>query len=376
MQTNVNYFPEGLALGKAFLNREVERNTLTQRIHSTQHTVLMAPRRYGKTSLVMQVIQDLKVCHASIDFLTTYSEDNIRDRIAFQIERLALTLLPNIHKAKEKLLSVFKRMKPELTFSAFGQRLSLQLGAEPLQAISDLLERLDETAAHFEKKVVIFMDEFQQISQVKNYHAIEAAIRHSVERSQHIAYVFAGSQRQLLSQMFAEYGRPLYRLCQVLPIHRMEKTVYVPRFRKLAKEKWHTALSHETMERIFEKTELHPFYTNVLCQALWREKTLVTPEQVDFVWHTYVHTQRHVVNHDLMNLSLNQRKVILALAKSPTQAIQSVDFTAPLKISTSSAQQALETLMRKDLVEIDPQGFYRVLDPAMRYYLNPCDIDI
>lgn len=60
---------------------------------------------------------------------------------------------------------------------------------------------------------------------------------------------------------------------------------------------------------------------------------------------------------------------MFTIAKAPTKEIQSVEFTAPLKIPLSSAQQALNVLIRNDLVYKDNDNFYRVLDPAMRYYL-------
>lgn len=81
-------------------------------------------------------------------------------------------------------------MNPEISVGAFGQRLSFHLSNNPLQDITELLLKLDETAHHFKKRVVIFIDEFQQISQLKNYHSIEASIRHAVERSRNVAYVF------------------------------------------------------------------------------------------------------------------------------------------------------------------------------------------
>jgi len=71
-----------------------------------------------------------------------------------------------------------------------------------------------------------------------------------------------------------------------------------------------------------------------------------------------------------MDLSLNQRKIITALAQSPAKEIQSAEFTTKHKISASSAQQSLEVLVDKDLVDQPENGFYRVLDPAMKYYLD------
>ena|SRR3990167_2155559 len=364
------YFPEGIALGAAFINRELERKQLINRVQAIQHSVLMAPRRYGKTSLVIKVADELGIPHCTIDFLAAYSEEYVRDQIFNKVRHLVFELLPRLSKAKEMLLNIFQQMKPEISIGAFGQRLSLTLSNQPLQDITELLTKLDETAKHFKKKSVIFLDEFQQIGELKNHHSIEAAIRHAVERSQNIAYVFSGSNRRLLQQMFADNSRPLYRLCQTITIERMEKSVYITHLQKLSHDRWKKLLSEECIEQIFKHTELHPFYMNTLCQLVWENNVLPSIEDIDSKWHNYVKNQRAIITHDVGELSSNQRKILTALAKSPTKEVQSSAFIGSIQISTSSAQQAIDVLLRNDMVYKDSEGNFRVLDPAVRYYLN------
>ena len=366
----LKYFPEGVALGDSFINRVEERKAFVNRIKANKHTVLIGPRRYGKTSLVIKVAKEVDVPYCSIDLLAAYSAEYVREQIANKVGKLVIELMPSVDKAKKTLVDIFKKMKPELTLSAFGQRLSLNLSNSPLQDITDLLLKLDETAKHFKKRAVVFIDEFQQISQLKNYQSIEAAIRHAVERSENIAYVFSGSHRRLLQQMFGDQGRPLYRLCQTITIERMEKEVYANHLQSLSKKQWKKMLAEDVIERIFIHTELHPYYMNVLCQLLWESDKCPSVDYIDETWHKYVKAQRQIISHDIFSLSPNQRKVISVLAKLPTKEIQSSEFTAPIKISASSAQQALDVLLAKDLVYREVDKTYRVLDPAMRYYLD------
>lgn len=364
------YFPEGIAQGNAFINRIAEREQLMKRIEKNQHTVLMAPRRYGKTSLVMKVNMELAFPYATLDLLAAYSEEYIRDQLLDKLSQLLFQLLPTLHKGQNILLTIFKKMKPEISLGAFGQRLHLHFSEQPLKDITELLLKCDETAGHFKKRAVIFLDEFQQISQLKNGHAIEAAIRHAVERSKNIAYVFSGSNRRLLNQMFADNARPLYRLCQMISLERMEESVYVTYLQKCAKKRWGNALPESALQRIFFLTEYHPFYMNVLSQALWDRDSPKSASDVDDVWHEYVKTQRQMISYDIGNLSTNQKKLLVMLAKQSVKAIQSAEFVSLLKMPTSSAQQALDVLSKNDLVFQDKEGFYRVLDPAMKYYLN------
>ena len=363
-------FPEGVALGDAFINRESERTYLINRIKNKKHTVLLAPRRYGKTSLVMKVASEVQAPYCTIDLLAAYSAEYVRDQIVDKVSHLVFQLLPRMKQAKEKLIHIFKQMKPEISIGAFGQRLSLKLSNNPLQDITDLLLKLDETAHHFKKAAVIFIDEFQQISQLKNYHSIEASIRHAAERSKNIAYVFSGSNRHLLHQMFGDESRPLYRLCQTLTIERKQKEAYVQHLQTLAHNQWKKPLSDDSLDQIFHLAELHPFYMNVLCQILWEKNHPPTADTVTAAWQNYVKMQRAVISHDIMKLSINQRRLITALARTPVKEIQSAVFLTTLKISGSSVQQAVEALIQKDLIYRDAEEKYRVLDPAMRYYVD------
>ncbi len=365
-----HHFPEGIASDSAFLNRESERKLLINRIKANQHTVLIAPRRYGKTSLVIKVAGEIKLAYASVDLLPTYSETHIFDQMLHHIGQLILQLLPPAKKAKETLIHIFQQMKPEISVGAFGQRLTLTPSNKPLQDMTALLLKLDETATTFKKQAVIFMDEFQQISQLKNYPAIEAAIRHAVERSKNIAYVFSGSNRHLLEQMFGDTSRPLYRLCQTISLDRMKTSVYEGYLQERAIEKWGKTLSNESLTEIFSCCQLHPYYMNALCQRVWGNHTLPTAEQVKAYWRDYVDTQRHMMSHDITALSPNQRRTLIGLTHYPTAHVQSHAFSLRLKLSTSSLQQAVTTLMQKDLIYRDDEGIYRILDPAITYYLK------
>lgn len=366
----IKEFPEGVALGSSFVNREQERQHLRQRIKSVQHTVLIAPRRYGKTSLVLKVAEELKLPHRALDLFAAYNEEYVRDQITDKVSTLVIELLPRLEKAKEKVFNIFKAMKPEISLGGFGQRLNLHLNGNPLQDITSLLLKLDETAKTFNKQVVIFLDEFQQISELKNYHSIEASIRHAVERSQNVSYVFSGSNRHMLQQMFGDKGRPLYRLCQTMELGRIHSDHYAPRLLQLSKKQWGKELDAEIIQAIFDLTECHPFYMNAFCQIIWEQKKQPKNiEALEELWSTYIKQQRYNVSLDVMKLSPNQRKVLVALAQKPEHEVQAAEFIAKLKISASSSQQSISVLLKKDFIMHHEIG-YTLIDPAVKYYLN------
>ena len=89
-----NIFPRGIAVGKSFYDRTTERKKLKQNIDNTIHTALIAPRRYGKTSLIAQVIHENKIDHIWIDFMTIMSKEDMQIKFFQKIS----TLIPQPQK--------------------------------------------------------------------------------------------------------------------------------------------------------------------------------------------------------------------------------------------------------------------------------------
>ena len=251
-------FPMGIATGDAFCNRIEERAHLTSNIHNNRHTVLLAPRRYGKTSLVNQVIRETKILFCDIDFLLSANIESAKSKIVEKTGELLFQLLPKTHKAKEKILTIFKKMRPEIILSAAGQKIILHASdhdSTPQHTISEVLMNLDKTAIAAKKRALVFMDEFQQIGQLDDQHTVEAAIRHAAERSKNISYIFSGSNRHMLLQMFSDKSRPFYRLCETMKLVRIGKTDYVSFIQKQAKVKWKREIENDALELIFSLSE-------------------------------------------------------------------------------------------------------------------------
>jgi len=362
-------FPTGLALGKAFINRTEERKHLSHRVNNNQHTVLMAPRRYGKTSLVVKVSEELGLPYSMVDLFSSDSEEEIRDLIAEKVGELVFQLSGNLEKLKKTVLNVFKIMKPELVLGAFGLKLQITFSKNPVDDISKLLLNLNQVAEQTGQKAVFFMDEFQQMSELKKCHKLEASIRHAVERSKNITYIFSGSNKHLLSKMFGDDSRPLYKLCHIMELGKILPEHYIPYLNTHAKIKWRKLFDDACLDCIFTLTDCHPFYMNMLCQLIWDQDKYPNTEIITEIWSRYVDTQRHFIEPTIASLSLNQRKILKALANSSSSETLSIEFLTPIKISTSSARQSLDYLQKKGLIQKLSVREYSILDAAIKYFL-------
>ncbi|MCX7122042.1 MAG: ATP-binding protein [Gammaproteobacteria bacterium] len=366
-------FPIGIATGDAFCNRVAERAHLIKNIKNNRHTVLLAPRRYGKTSLVNQVMTELKLPYGEMDFLLCANSQAVKMKIVEKIAESLFQLLPKTQQAKEKILSIFKKMRPEILLSAGGQKVILHMpDNEPSseQTICDVLMNLDKTAVAMNKKIVIFMDEFQQVGQLDDSHTVEAAIRHAVERSHNVSYVFSGSNRHMLLQMFGEKSRPFYKLCETMILKRISEVDYTAFIQKQSKIKWKKELSSDALQFILSLSERHPYYVNLIGNHLWLEGDFPHVEKIELFWKYYIESEKSIFVSELSSLSNNQKIVLVALAKKPTLQPFQIDYLKMTGLTISSQKQALNKLILRDFVFTNELGMVCVLDPAMRSYIN------
>lgn len=366
-----NYFPTGIVTGASFCDREKERALLKKRLEQNTHVVLISPRRYGKSSLVAQFTLEQHLPYSSIDLLPATSSSYVRNAIIDGVVNLIDTMMPNLKKSKDKILQLFSNMNPVIELSAFGQKVKLTPHDKtPQESIIKLLLNLDKAAIELNKKLIFVMDEFQQIANLDESHSLEASIRHAVERSKNVFYIFSGSNRTLLEAMFKSKERPLYHLCDEIKINRIDKNCYAKFIENAAKSNWKDAISLETINEILVLTECHPYYLNRLCRALW---DLESPPQINDVikiWGEYVESQKQDwIAEMISNLSVNQKTIMAAIAKEPEKEPNGKEFSTKLAMSSSSIQRTMNTLKKKDFIFKDDQGYYRVMNPVIRSYL-------
>ena len=368
----LDYFPLGLAQDEAFCNRTSERAHLTHNMQTQKPTLLISPRRYGKTSLAVQALRDGDVPFAMIDFFVSPDSDSISAHVLNGVAEL----MTNIMKSSEKALKFAKEVFKNLEVSIDLGRLKLQLHPgsaaqqNPSLLIFDTLKQLEEALTKQKQKAALFFDEFQVLGQLKDSQGIEGAIRNVAQQSKSLSFLFSGSSRHLLSTMFDDRNRPLYLLCDRIHVTRIHSPEYLAFFDKAAQATWKKALPRETGEAILTLTAHHPYYVNVLCSRLFLKAELPTSMDAETTWHQYAQQERSRIAYDLNQLSVNQRKLLLALSSEAVGSITSQKFLQQHGLSGASSLQAMNVLVERDYVYQNDEGLFHILDPVLQYVLE------
>ena len=371
-------FPRGVALGAAFCNRERERARLATNLLAARprHTWISGRRRHGKTSLIAQVLEDVgrkrapRVEHASVDVFVAHNLRTLDEALREAVGTLSGKLLPRRKRALDYLGKAFAAFRPELSVGTEGVKLKLGGDAPSPARIDAMLRALDAAARHYEVRGILVIDEFQQVSRLDEGHAIEGAIRSVAQSAKALAFVFLGSERTLLAQLFEDEKRPLYRLCEHLEVGRIDANAYRAFLRDAARLRWGSNLNDASLERILALTERHPFYVNALARELWDGRRAPDVAAVDDAWARLVVSEAELFKAQLLAVPHVTRGVLRALAIEPTATPTAQAVTTSLGLSAGTVAKAVRWLEERDLLSRDDAGILRPVDPLMGQFLR------
>lgn len=378
---NQDYFPLKLALNDQFCNRVTEKQRLHQCIEQCRHTVLIAPRRYGKSSLVFKVAAESRYPLASVDLFLAHDDLSVTKRILMGVSQAVSQIMPFEQKILTKLQTVFTRFRVSMTAFGFGIEAMIEAGGfDPVDQVLNALQGLSILAKQQQKKVIFFIDEFQDIRESSSAKAIQGAIRHVAQETQQIAFIFSGSNRRLLSDLFDNKSKPLYMLCDILYLERIASEDYRVHLQKFAVTQWKKSLNEDVFNKIVTLTELHPYYVNLLCHELWQNTQMPVIEDVFSAWQRCYEIYEDRIVAELEKLTAKQQNILKAIALHPITEPTSQEFIGVVKLAGSSIRQAILSLTNNDMIyrvkKTDPclpaiqKNQIRILDPLLGFVLR------
>jgi uncharacterized protein len=369
----IDYFPLDIAYDAAFFDREVERKRLKYNIETNTHTLVTSPRRYGKTSLVFRSIAELAVIGIQIDLM-----------VATDSEKIQMIILDGIGNATAAITAGKVKLvdRARKIFQPFGMVESVELGKmsfkfypAPLQKaphliVLEALQRLEKLAGDTGNKVVLFLDEYQHALDIKGIGDFEAALRSFAQTAKHVVFVFSGSNRHILQEMFSDKSRPFYNMCDHILLNKISQKDYERHLMKLAKKQWKKQMDDEVLATILAVTTRHSYYINLLCRRLWQREGCLSVADVLNEWQTIAAEKKYEVSGDFDKITPIQRSILVELAREPFARLASKAVMARLNASVTGVTHAMADLVRRDYVFRDEQNVYRVLNPLMEYVLQ------
>lgn len=356
-----NPFKFGTVVEKPyFTDREEEIKRIRSILKGENHLILISPRRYGKTSLIMEVVRDLRRPVIDVDLqMVTSAED-----LAAQLLKRIYRIYP-LEKIKE-LIRHF-RILPAVTMNPLTGEVDVTFRSTESRpvALEDVLSLLNRLTSPRKKLIVIF-DEFQNIRKIGK--ELDHHLRGWLQHHQQINYVFLGSQESLIRAIFEKKSSPFYHFGFLLPLGKIPR----PAFRSYLEERFGTITERpaDIAEKILEITGSHPYYTQQLAFTVW--EILMREEHPDDPVEEAVEEliRYHDIDYERLWNTLNRTdmKILIGMTFSSSSPL-SEDFSRrydPGPVST--VYSSLKRMMQEGFVVKTEEG-YGIDDPFFRRWI-------
>ena len=260
-----------------FTDREKESKHLMQNFFSLINTTIISPRRWGKSSLVEKVAKQvmsenkaIKVC--LLDIFNVRNESEFYAHFAQSVIKATSNRWEEWGENAKVFLS---RLLPKISFSPDSQaEISFGIAWEELKKNPDDIIDLAETIAKAKGiKIVVCIDEFQNIGNFDNPLALQRKLRAHWQHHQHVGYCLYGSKRHMLLDIFSNPKTPFYKFGDILFLEKIDNKNWGKFIQKRFKDTG-KSISRKEAEYLAAQVENHSYYVQQLAQQAWlRTKT-------------------------------------------------------------------------------------------------------
>jgi len=353
MQTKkVNPFlVKGYIPPELFCDRENELEKLYQNAANGIDTTLISPRRLGKTGLIFRFFDFLsQKSEMQPIYVDIYSARSLDDLIKLLAEA-TLQKFPEKTSIGEKFFNLLKGLRPVITYDAISGapqiQISYQTPTEKEYTLQGILQFLDSQNA----KIVIAFDEFQQVAFFTEKN-IEALLRTYIQRLTNIRFIFCGSRRDMMTEMFMNAKRPFFASTAPMSLEKIAQDIYRIFIKKLFAENG-VKIEQNAVDFILDWTKCYTFYTQSLCNMTFRlAQNTVTLETVKTACMELLKDYEPTFYQYRNLLTSAQWNYLIAVAKEgEVSQIASKNFVNKYNIgSPSDSRRLLKALINKELI--------------------------
>jgi len=336
-----------------FCNRELESIKLQDAIENQRNITLISARRMGKTGLIMHVFDHFSndPTHIPVyfDILGTTGFDEFAEVFCNAV----LQTLPKTQSAWRGFLKKLAAIRASLGFDPLTGEPRVSLDIRNEQEIELTLDLLFKLIGKKKQSFAVAIDEFQQIATYREKN-VEAILRAYAQKATNINFIFSGSKKHMLSEMFSQPSRPFFNSTQMMFLEVIDQSAYFQfiqsHFLKRGKN-----IDDEALERIAYYTSLHTFYVQFLCNRLFSAFKKVTEKEVNDTILTILRENEPIYASYLNLLTIIQYKTLRAIAmegivENPTSG----KFLSMHQLgAASSVSQAVSSLTGKEFIHND-----------------------
>lgn len=375
---NNPFIIKGAIPAEYFCDRVKETEILTNHIHNGRNVVLTAPRRIGKTGLIAHCFQTPEWEEAYyVFFIDILETSSLRD-LTFALGRQIFeTLKPKSKQMVDLFMQTVRSISGEFGYDILTgmPKFTLSLGAirNPEYTLAEIFEYINQA----DKRCLIAIDEFQQIVHYPEKN-IEAILRTHIQHCTNADFIFAGSERHILEEMFNLPSRPFYASTANMNLEAISQDIYTE-FVLAHFQEFNKHIEATSVEYVY-----HMFDGNTYCMqkvmnvafAMTEENELCTQAIVEQAINDILSENERNYKNRLSLLTPKPKELLIAIAKEgKASRVTSGDFVRRYHLtSSSSVQSALKQLLADDWITYTAneqgQKQYLLSDPFLSRWVQ------
>lgn len=357
-----------------FCDREEEERALVSAVTNGRNVVMISPRRMGKTSLIHIAMNDSEEIRQ--EYLTVFLDILQTGSLSEFTYLLGKAVFNSLHQTGTTRLRTFvaalKSLQGSFGFDPINGTPTFNVQLGDIHNPEYTLEEIFSYVEQSERPVVIAIDEFQQITKYPEKN-VEAILRTHMQRMSNATFIFAGSERHILQEMFISSRRPFYNSAELMHLGPIPEETYV-KFASHLFSKCRRHIAPDSIRKVFRLFDGNTFYIQRTMNGAFAstpEGCECDDETVVKAVHGMLASNEVMYREILSNVNSASRQTLYALAAdriviSPMSGAFLKRHGLP---SASAVQNALRVLTKAGFVTRSEEGYY-LTDPLLRIFIN------
>lgn len=348
-----------------FCDREAETKFLIKQIENGRNVALISPRRLGKTGLIRHLFhQDSMKQKYHTFFVDIYATTSLAEFVYLLGKAIYDELKPKKTAWTERFFQILTSLRVGFKLDTVTGEPSFDIGLGDIQAPQTTLDEIFTYLETADKPCVVAIDEFQQIGGFEEKN-VEALLRTKIQQCKQTMFIFSGSKRHLMSNMFNSSSKPFYQSAISIGLEPIPIDIYVEFANRLFEER-EKHIDKSVIEQVYQMFGGYTWFVQMMMNelfALTGKGERCDMDLIEIARKNVILTQESSYKDLIARLAPKQKLVVQAIAKEgKAKGITSSAFIKKYNLpSASSVQSAVKPLLKDDLITQE-DDYYRVYD--------------
>ena len=371
------FFITGIIPEPYFCDREKETTWMMRTLENKAHILLTSPRRIGKTQLIIHLFEQQRIKENYYSFYTDiYATTSLHELVLFLSKEIYSVLVPKGKSVLNKFLVCLHSLSGSFGYDPVSNTPTFNIKLGDIHFPELTLEEIFSYLEQADKPCIFAIDEFQQIANYPEKN-VEAILRTHIQRMNNCLFIYAGSNRHILENMFSTAAKPFYNSAEQIYLECIPKDIYIG-FAETMFVNAGRQITPEMVSYAYGLFEGHTYYVHNLLHnvfAYMDAGQVIEEADIDNVLDDMLEEKGHSFSSVMNQLNYQQKETLIAIAKDrKASGVTSVTFVKRHALkSPSSVQYAINALLEKQLLTYHNQGrtkVFSVSDRFMEMWIN------